>query len=305
MIVQRASGMSAFQINALQGAPRRPRHAGIGIARLANCQIDNRITFGTEHEIYLRHLQSSERQILQHALDKALPGAGWRVGTDRSIRPPQANNLACEVRSGIMCGRPGADQIFTAFTAIKQYGSRVNKTCATHVHVGCAGRRWKLAEMKRLMTNFVQLEGAFNMLVPPSRRDSKYCQSIRTHLGGTQQAMEAIESCTSLKQLVDLVNPSKYFKVNLKPLFKEATQPGTIEFRQPPGSQNPAKITGFVMMYVKFVELSCLHQQRVHVPQGALPVDEFKALSTFLATEVELHHHFLPRRQKQVAKRCP
>jgi hypothetical protein len=83
--------------------------------------------------------------------------------------------------------------------------------------------------------------------------------------------MEEINGCTSLEQLRDKVNPGevkvygadgaaintgRYYKLNLHSLFKPQLHPGTVEFRQPGASQNPAKVMGFVVLFVKFVELS-------------------------------------------------
>jgi hypothetical protein len=106
--------------------------------------------------------------------------------------------------------------------------------------------------------NFVKVEGAFDLLMPPSRRESQYCQSNRAQLGGVSSAIRAVYKCTSREQLKDRVNPQRYFKLNLHSLFKPQLHPGTVEFRQPGASQNPAKVMGFVVLFVKFVELSCL-----------------------------------------------
>jgi hypothetical protein len=121
---------------------------------------------------------------------------------------------------------------------------------------------WQATKLKTLLCNFVKLEGAFDTLMPPSRRHSSYCQSIRQQLGGTNVAVRKFNACSSVEDLVSTVNPSgdSYFKLNLQGLVsvpqRSPASPGLLEFRQAAASQNPAKIMGFIVLFMKFVEYS-------------------------------------------------
>jgi hypothetical protein len=62
------------------------------------------------------------------------------VGTDASIRVRNDDQTAAEVRSGVLCGREGCDEVFTAFKTLKSdLDLMVNKSCGVHIHVSFLG----------------------------------------------------------------------------------------------------------------------------------------------------------------------
>jgi hypothetical protein len=106
---------------------------------------------------------------------------------------------------------------------------------------------WQLPQLKRLAHNFIQLESAFDLLVPKSRRhnNNQFCRSnvaaVTTVSGRTnQRPSELIQSASSISQLQQLLCPedSRYMKMNLMALNRH----GTVEFRHAGGSKNPAKV---------------------------------------------------------------
>jgi hypothetical protein len=121
-----------------------------------------------------------------------------------------------------------------------------NGCTAGALQVGVDGG-WQLTQLKRLARNFTQLESAFDLVVPKSRRrnDNQYCRSnvaaVTTASSRTNKPpSELIQSADSTSQLQQLLCPqgSRYMKMNLMALDRH----GTVEFRHAGGSKNPAKV---------------------------------------------------------------
>mmetsp|Transcript_31364 Transcript_31364/g.43517 ORF Transcript_31364/g.43517 Transcript_31364/m.43517 type:complete len:432 (-) Transcript_31364:283-1578(-) len=186
------------------------------------------------------------------------PTNWWRIVPDGSIvcNPGRACNTF-ELVSPKLCGGEGLQQVHKVLQLLSQCPLRVNRSAGFHVHISVEGLNFM--QMKKICQNFVKYEGAFDIVVPNSRRDNQYCQSNRfnARLGGlsNKDANTRIASCGSLQELSELMNlGSRYYKLNLQP-HATNSQP-TFEFRQHSGTFEYKKVSAWIRLLVLFVENS-------------------------------------------------
>eukprot|EP00465_Bigelowiella_longifila_P012763 CAMPEP_0185252222 /NCGR_PEP_ID=MMETSP1359-20130426/1389_1 /TAXON_ID=552665 /ORGANISM="Bigelowiella longifila, Strain CCMP242" /LENGTH=303 /DNA_ID=CAMNT_0027834345 /DNA_START=338 /DNA_END=1249 /DNA_ORIENTATION=- len=126
---------------------------------------------------------------------------------------------------------------------------------AIHVHIGVAN--FSLEEKARLCQQFVMLEEAFDLVVPPSRRANKnHHAKSNSHNFILQQLsrrrkLEALGAVHSFDGLCRLMNPpgdDRYFKLNLLAFHKHET----FEFRQHAGTTDFIKTSYWVRLLVQF-----------------------------------------------------
>ena len=136
----------------------------------------------------------------------------------------------------------------------------------------------EVSNLKRLAQYFVLLETAFDAIVagsatssspsssPPPRRRyrrtanyNRYCQSNLLAFGtkSPRQIYEAIQETTSIRQLVHMVSPDRYYKLNLTNLI-QPNRPDTIEFRQHGGVQELIQAEAWVRFLLRFCQQATL-----------------------------------------------
>lgn len=104
--------------------------------------------------------------------------------------------------------------------------------------VGAEGG-WELPQLRRLAYNYVQLESAFDQLVPRSRRSNSnhYCRSnlhaatagFSRDKGAALGLIKSASSIGSLRELMCAPADSRYMKMNL-------SHDGSRQVRRPAGS---------------------------------------------------------------------
>lgn len=134
--------------------------------------------------------------------------------------------------------------------------------------------------------------------MPYSRRqnENRYCRSnaAAVTLNRTcskQEALAAIAAADSIPALQQLMGPDRYMKLNLMALDRH----GTVEFRHAGGSQNAAKATGYILLWVLLVEAS-LKNKKALIPKKGY---SFENLLRFYAHRPVLTH-WLPRRHLEL-----
>ena len=94
-------------------------------------------------------------------------------------------------------------------------------TCGTHVHVSPGDSKWTLEQAKNVSQSILYFEEAFEVLLPPDRRGNRECRSNRfdnpqlKHLPDLEACFEKIQGCTTIKNLVHLINASEEDPLNL------------------------------------------------------------------------------------------
>ena len=207
-------------------------------------------TFGVEIEAY---------GIDQHVLATAITEAGvpcyveeynhitrahWKIVPDGSLVMAHAFELV----SPPLCGAEGLAQLETVCTVLHRLHAKLNKRCGLHVHHDA--RTLSLEAWRCLITLYAEYEPVLDSLMPPSRRNNPYCQSLlRSHSLATLTAHCA--AAHSLQQLSVLVyNGDRYYKVNLQSFWRH----GTVEFRQHSGTVEYAKIAAWISLTQALVE---------------------------------------------------
>ncbi|KAF6253737.1 putative amidoligase enzyme-domain-containing protein [Scenedesmus sp. NREL 46B-D3] len=205
----------------------------------------------------------------------------------------------------------GLQQIYKVVKAVKPLNPSVNKSCGLHVHIKPAHADWSLPHLKGLSYNWCQLESATDLLLPYSRRASNnnYCKSnimvMRQRGAAAGQRRRKFEMKKDIKtvgstaELAELVCPTdRYYKLNLRALGRH----GTVEFRAAGGTQNAAKVAGYVLLFLNLADAS-RKGKKAPPPQQKEYV--FENMVKFLAehTGCVVLLHWLPRRRLELNRR--
>lgn len=184
----------------------------------------------------------------------------WKCVTDASIEID--DHYGWEIVSPKLKGDQGLREIRRVLTAVQKMKGRVGESCGHHVHVDAESLSFQ--DIKRIAQGYLVYEQAFDLMQPVSRQldENKYLRSNKTGAEDqekgtkpeqrTLRAILALEKCTEIVDLVDVINPKeyepgieagperldrqRYYKLNLTNLVKlgnpETDRPfTTIEFR--------------------------------------------------------------------------
>lgn len=181
--------------------------------------------------------------VSRSSLVSALQAAGlgnWRVAHDGSIRGTETFELV----SPILVGMDGLAQLERVCQILEAKRAKVNKSCGLHIHF--EARSFSLASWKNLFSNYANLEGVIDTMMPESRRGNTnyYCGSITGY-------KEQVEQTSTIDQLIRVL-PTRYFKLNTKSF----TEHGTVEFRQHSGTIEYAKISNWILFLHGLVSYS-------------------------------------------------
>ncbi|RUS31056.1 putative amidoligase enzyme-domain-containing protein [Jimgerdemannia flammicorona] len=191
----------------------------------------------------------------------------WKLVPDGSLQNNrfQTNGQTIEVVSPVLGGAEGLLLVQRAMEAFNILHVSCNKTMGMHIHVG--HQHWaknapehpcKLQALKHICHNFVKYEMAIDLLVPETRRNgNQYIKSNRACLHqSNEMARDQINNCTTVEQLLNLINPGgdsgRYHKLNLQSLKRH----GTIEFRQHSSTHEWPKACNWIAFVLKFVDSS-------------------------------------------------
>jgi len=180
----------------------------------------------------------------------------WQLKNDGSIQ----GNCGFEVVSPILQGEAGIEQVRKVCEILTTIGAKVNTSCGFHVHHDVAG--WGIKEFRNLFKRFIKFEGAMDSIQPRSRRsnNNRYIQTVSgIYDTKTKQGCEArmadVETCRSVRQLSDLFNGSRYFKLNLQSFFRS----GTVEFRHHAGTVDADKVENYIRLTAGMVSEAANH----------------------------------------------
>lgn len=153
-----------------------------------------------------------------------------------------------ELVSPVLSGEDGFRQITTACKVLTDMGYSVDKSCGLHVHHGA--RDLSSREITSVFAIAMKWETVIDLLVAPSRRNNRYCESNNregTTVDGTKAALKRLR--TRGAERYGLNNHTRYLKVNYEAYLKH----GTIEFRQHQGTLDAEKIISWIIMTQNFV----------------------------------------------------
>ena len=196
---------------------------------------------------------------------------------------------------------------------IRKLGVATNQSTGFHVHVDATSSKrlensaaynqasksmGTLRGVQNVACCFLAFESAFDILVGLSwdkneehRRanQNRYCQSNRLKLGqvSNRQRFDRISSTRNYTQLVQLVSPTRYHKLNLTNII-DRRRPSTCEFRCHGGVESIEEAEAWVRLLLRFCEQASSSSSNVNIhqccllPQGSTPKDELRALFRLL-----------------------
>ncbi len=220
--------------------------------RQAGFLIDSllRRKFGVEIEAY-----GIERDRLVAAIKEAGLGCSsgirsaknadwWKVTGDNSVE----GENAFEIVSPILEGEAGLKSLQTVCQVLVSLKAKINKSCGLHIHFDA--REFNLSTWKRLFKNWINYQNIIDGMLPPSRRENRYCRNLLN--GSNITAMfNRIDAARSLIEFIRIWS-DRYFVINTKSYAIH----GTVEFRQHSGTVEFEKIEKWIRLLDGLVKFS-------------------------------------------------
>lgn len=232
----------------------------------------------------------------------------WRLVSDGSLvcssSSPDCNTF--ELVSPILRGGTGLQEVYRVMNALGKIPSiKINKSMGFHVHVNV--QTLTLSNLKNVCQNFVKYEMAMDRFMPKSRRESDFCRSNRSVFGGpatpNKTIHDMIASCTTKEELGNLMSPTKYYKLNMKPLVS-GRQP-TIEFRQHSGTSDREKVKSWIRFCVALVYNSASLRAPSHLGSNSDGDSMFDMLFMHAVKDRYLRDFYCKRINDHLAEESP
>lgn len=214
--------------------------------------------FGIEIEAY-----NVEMHVLAHALQNAgircfVDGYNhhtksyWKIISDSSISGVNAFELV----SPVLEGEAGLEEVNKVCEVLKTLNAYINKSCGFHVHFDA--QNFDLRQWKNIYKNYAGFENQIDELMPQSRRGNTnyYCRSLNS----IRNLNAKIDLVSSLNQMPEVFNNSRYFKINPTSYSRHKT----IEFRQHSGTIEYSKISNWLVFLHNLVDYSKNHLATDH-----------------------------------------
>lgn len=227
------------------------------------------IRFGVEFELFLKNAQGWSPEDVSLNLSQAGVNCRyekythrvtkwWKIVTDRSIKTPNPErDVPFELVSPILIGSDGIAEVINVLKILKKLGVSTNKSTGFHIHVD--GNFFSFEELKKVVSNFCQVESALDLCVPHNRRGirNRYAKSNREAFGimTSKQRYKRVHFAKTRNDLINICNPSgdRYFKLNLLPMMRQSS---TIEFRHSGGTSSHVFAEAWVRLILQFCESS-------------------------------------------------
>ena len=117
-----------------------------------------------------------------------------------------------------------------------------------HAHFGTDDFKDSISVWRNLYINYATLEEDIDAFMPPSRRDNRYCSSLK--VSNWREKMDSAQTLIDIERSV--TNRSRYFKLNSQSYWRH----GTVEFRQHSGTIEYDKIKNWLLFCARFVDFS-------------------------------------------------
>jgi hypothetical protein len=145
----------------------------------------------------------------------------------------------------------------------RQYKVTQNPSCSTHIHISFEPpNTYTEEEIRRVIISAIHFETAFEVLVPPHRRQNRYAKSNwrdGRYLGQENKSRHSsiveISQTTGLRQMIEMMQASsdKNYCWNFNNLLDSLR---TIEFRKPPASTTAYEALAWTELAMSFVQAS-------------------------------------------------
>lgn len=192
--------------------------------------------FGVEIEAYNCSRERLARELQDAGIQVTIEGynhdarSHWKLVTDSSIEGRDTFELV----SPILVGEEGLKELETVCWVLDACDVKVNESCGFHVHMDASD--FSIETWKNLALSYKHIENIIDSFMPRSRRDNRYCESMR-NLPETR-----ITGANTIRDLQQAFNNNRYYKVNLEAYSRHRT----VEFRQHSGTINFAKMEKWI-----------------------------------------------------------
>ena len=161
------------------------------------------------------------------------------------------NNIEC-VSPVLENNEDGLKILKEACKALNWENSKVNKSCGLHVHIGASNLTDE--QYANVFANYAMLEDVIDTFMAESRRNSRWCATLRGRGLENAYTKEDVQRCFigRVATRTDWRGNGRYYKVNCMSWFGHQT----IEFRQHGGTTNYTKISNWVKFCAALVEFS-------------------------------------------------
>ena len=192
--------------------------------------------FGVEIEAYNCSRERLARELRDAGIQVSVEGYNhdarnhWKLVTDSSLEGRDTFELV----SPILVGEEGLKELETVCWVLDACDVKVNESCGFHVHMDASD--FNMDAWKNLALTYKHLENVIDSFMPHSRRDNRYCKSMRS-LSEAQ-----INGASTIHDLQRAFESDRYYKVNLEAYSRHRT----VEFRQHSGTINFAKMEKWI-----------------------------------------------------------
>ena len=228
----------------------------------------------------------------------------WSIITDSSIQC-DSGEQDIEVKSPILKGLEGLEEVKKVVQAMQEYGVKVNSSTGLHVH-HCA-RDLKPKAFTNLVKLYSFYEGVIDSMLPRSRRGNQ--NGMISSVNSVFQSESSEELCDFIENriepdsngighskdapieiLSDKSHSDRYCKLNLQAYKKYKT----VEFRHHSGTVDYKKVIAWIELTQNFINYCNKNRTRIqknHVPS-------FIKLMLITKTRPEVKEHYTNRRIK-------
>ena len=218
-------------------------------------------TFGIEIECLIPHNQIRRLGIrigsYHHGIQLPAPfPTGWVAEHDSSVQSNQAGYAGLEIVSPILQGRLGIEQVKRVAEMLNEIGTRVNRRCGFHVHVGAAiaagGETWVAEWVAKLLYQMAMHETAIYASTGTHRREhGAYGSTIKAQQEDADRIRKATTRARKDDALTRAASGDRHHSLNLCSLFSSKA---TVEFRAFAGTTEWQKMLGHIQMCLALCE---------------------------------------------------
>jgi hypothetical protein len=167
----------------------------------------------------------------------------WQPHYFERYTPKMLHNVSLEIVTPPLLGEDGLEELRRGCELLHQLGMRANWTCKTHVHVEMPGRQ--IEEARNLGAWFMEKEADLDMHLHPNVCGIDGIMSRSNNA----QYYGGLAHASTLKEMVHLVSPDRFHKLNFTNLDDPAGEP-TCEWRGRQGGFDPLATTNYASMVV-------------------------------------------------------
>lgn len=192
--------------------------------------------FGVEIEAYNCSRERLARELRDAGIQVSVEGYNhdtrnhWKLVTDSSLEGRDTFELV----SPILVGEEGLKELETVCWVLDACDVKVNESCGFHVHMDASD--FNMDAWKNLALSYKHIERIIDSFMPRSRRDNRYCKSMRS------LSEARIARAATIRDLQQAFDNNRYYKVNLEAYSRHRT----VEFRQHSGTINFAKMEKWI-----------------------------------------------------------